>query len=689
MKEKMIIKTKNKKNYISIVPVLFLIVQIIFITYTNLFCIPDTMDNDSAKLFIHAMEMWKNKSIFISSWINQTTLEIDCPLFLAVPLYGISNNIYISFGISNLILMILLLIVVYRLLKKLEMSFEIIMTTLVLLLIPYSFGQLLYYNMTLFGGAQYIVKILVPLLFIDSLTETKSNGTKVKKFCVNILLIILFFFSVLCAVSGREYIYLTGLFPVMCCYIWSGFLNKKSIKKSIFDKEIIICCILTALTLIGIGISHFKQVGSSTEKAVIVTIHNFTDVLIESIRSYFEILGCFPYNPLSVTSLSGVGYLLKTVFAIIVLICMISGIIEGIKKLLYADKESVIISSFAALIITNFIVLVFSGRTGEPRYLTSSIITGILLTGYEFNKILKNKQNRLSINHLFILRLSILLYICLMMSMSDITVVRGECFPPKIEDNNKLETLISYIEKYDEKTIIFLSDTDSAELLRTMDHDSGRLYFAYKTDDDGNTKKGLVVNDYYQDLTDASRLEDEHLLVVNSLFSDIEQLPGYLRKLYTPIDEYQNFTIYKAEKNRMDGISGISYNDNSRDYCYSDDYTIYEGEISDEGRLEASGKNDYVISSYYLGYYTGNIDIIMHYSGKKQDDLKAEKIGVMELWDTDSHELIESEELTPINEYGTIKMENVKLNNQNTVLKVYLDEGCVISIESFDYNKHD
>ena len=96
-------KKRSMNNGLTIVLAVFLAVQCILTVFANLVLITENIDCDIAKLYVHAVEMWRNGRILIPGWSYLTTLELDCPLLFAVPLYGLTGNIFLSFGISNII----------------------------------------------------------------------------------------------------------------------------------------------------------------------------------------------------------------------------------------------------------------------------------------------------------------------------------------------------------------------------------------------------------------------------------------------------------------------------------------------------------------------------------------------------------------------------------------------------------
>ncbi len=669
----------KKKSYTEIILIGLLCLQAVFIIYTNLFGIPETMDNDTAKLFVHAIEMWRNKTAFIPSWINQTTLEIDCPLFLAVFIYGITGNIYISFGIADIVLTVLLLYTVYRILKRLNIKNEVILFTFLLILIPYSFGQLLYYNMTFFSGGQYLVKTLVPLLLIDLISDDISG-----KIRYNLTGILLYFLCFICAVSSSLYVFLTGIMPVFACYIWCGFFNKEKIKENLLRRQTILCFFVTAFSAAGVLVSHINHVGSSTQDTTLISVKNAITGLLNIPGSWLELLGAFPYDTMPFLSLTAISYVMRAFLALLIISAVVCNIVKTIRSLKGAKEDMFVKAAFIVIILFNMIILWFTGRSGEARYFTCSVVIGLILAGSLYTCCDSNEDDKRA----DIIRPALILLVAVVAILSDIKVLKGDCYPGKTGDNLKLISLSGVIAGYPERTVFFLNDTDAAEMMRAFDHDSGRIYLAYKTDSDIYNESGVKANDYYADITDASRLDNDHLMIVNEYYGSTDLLPDYMKDLYTEADRFQNFAIYKASVNRMDGLSGYEYNDHSKDYCYSTGYTIYNGMITIDGRLSAVGNDDYVISSSYLGPYTGELDIRMHYSGMAEDGQPGETIGKLEVWDGDTHELIGSGEVTGDGTDSEFAIEGIKLRSQNPVMKLYLNGNCSIDIESFEYDKH-
>ena len=160
----------------GVVLAIAVVLQFGFIAYANLFTIREVMDNDMAKLFVHIAEMWRTKSVIIPGWVYDTTVEIDCSSVLAVFIYGITGDIYISFGIANIIFLSLYLYIIARFAEVAGFTPEAGRLAMLAVMIPYSFGQLLYFDMMFFGGAYYCMKVAVRYIFLYRVMSLESAG---------------------------------------------------------------------------------------------------------------------------------------------------------------------------------------------------------------------------------------------------------------------------------------------------------------------------------------------------------------------------------------------------------------------------------------------------------------------------------------------------------------------------------
>ena len=70
-----------------------LLVQVLIWIYFN-FHYQFVNDNDHAKVLYKTIAMWEEKKMVIPNWIYMTTGEWDNPCLLALPLYGLTGNLF-------------------------------------------------------------------------------------------------------------------------------------------------------------------------------------------------------------------------------------------------------------------------------------------------------------------------------------------------------------------------------------------------------------------------------------------------------------------------------------------------------------------------------------------------------------------------------------------------------------------
>ena len=565
--------------------------------------------------------------------------------------------------------------IVYLIMKQKDVSLPVIVFTCTLMIIPYSFGQLLSYNMTYFAGGQYAVKILVPLLLLYLLNADNKNRP-----LWFVLAAVCCFLNLVCGVSGGPYTFLSGSLPVMtgCFFAW---LCGKEKKPVLISRNTILCAAVTILSGMGVIISHLKNVGTSSMSMNLITFDQVTDSFFEIFRSYFEYLGSFPYDRIPVISMQGIMHTFRGVWALL----LMAGVIFYLRKVFsgaFDEERTADVQGTEAglifVVLFNFIILWFTGAGTQPRYLAVTVAVLIILEGLFADWLIRKDaaRTRRPVRFLFAAVFIMLILIC---ALSDIDVIKGNCFPAQKTENEKIRGLIGELGGYEEKQVIFLDDTSTAEIARLMDYGSKKTYLAYNTTEDSFNYRGVIVNDYYMDITDASNLEDEHILVVNEDIAQIGQLPEYMADLYEEAGEYGNFRIYRAKKSLMDGVSGISYNDHAIDYCFTDGYEIKSGEIDKDGRLAATGDGGQVIASPLLGERRGTLDLTVYFDAKGDE----ETAGRIEVWDIYSHEMTATADLFADESKAEIR--GLPLDGRNLAVSVVLNEGSEADIEKFEY----
>ena len=677
-----IIKKFKSFTVIDYCMLLILGIQFVFVIYSDLVCVPINMDNDASKTFVRAMEVWKQKTIYLPNWSQMTTLETGNPTILAVFFYGLFKDIYLAYTSANIVMLLLFLCVFYCLFKRLNVNTTGAMFGMVLLMTPLSFGQLLYYNMMFYAVGAYSFRMIIPLLMILLLTEDYEN-LKLWQWILTLLLTCTMVF--LCAISTGVYVFITAIFPTIIVYIWMDVLKREHIWSNLFCKSNVSCFAVLITFIAGLGIYYSQSLMASGMDKDLISIYDFSTSLGYILPGFMEMFGALPYNGGSIMSLSGVMYMLRMVLAVIAFGVLVKYGISCLKNMFQNQNEindnkaeKLITSMLFMIAFVAVIICVATGTGNQVRYLLLTMVPVLVFLGCEISNLIQyNKFGRLQ---KIVFSIAMVVAVVLVVILSDKAVIKGEGYPPQKSDNEKLMQVRELIDTMPEKQIYFLNDAASAENMRLFDYGSDRVYTSYMLTADEWNGTGVVVHDYYLNITDAASMDENNLMIVNENLASYDQMPVYLQNIYTEVDSYQNFHIYKSDKNRLDGVIGYSHNEVSKDYCYSDGYVIYQGEIDDIGNLQAVGNDDYVVASPLLGDASGEVCVTMNYESALSGEL-----GRLEVWDGYSHELIAEQTINGAE--GSVSIPGISLDGRNLVVKVWINKDCEIGISDFIYQR--
>ncbi|MCR5221674.1 MAG: hypothetical protein K6D90_02290 [Lachnospiraceae bacterium] len=669
-----LIKTKWKWTEVAILCAL--LIEFLFVVYANLFKIPATLDNDVAKLFTHAIEIWNTKKIFIPTWVNETMLELDTSLLFAVPIYGLCKNIYVAFGLSNILILLAYYFLFTSLLKRMNQSVSVILIACSLLTIPYSFGQLMYFDMMFFAGGFYGIKILLPLMLVWLLT-TPVNERKVLFWIMAALSTA---FSFIFSVSTGPYILLCGIIPVVICYVWfsAGEMKngKELFSKWLFSLSNLLLYAQGIVAVLGIYISGKMQVDSTGSSMALLDIRHFVENLQNLAMGYMEQFAAFPANAVKVMSVTGISSFAHFVMAVLALIGLIAMTVRHFKRLKYTSEigaSQIVVYYLLILFLWNVLILLVCNVSSGSRYLLMPLVPMIPLIALYYRDLVVKVQGTVQRGLLHAAFFALIVVVGL---LSDYAILKDDCNPPMAAENAKYDAVATLIDKYPEQQIFMLNDMGMSEYLRVADYDSGREYLSYMP-----KEGGVFVHDYYESRTDASYFEQAHLLLADEYKGSIDELPPYLKDCYEEVDSYQNIRIYRASVNRMDGARGYAANAHSVDYCYTPGYTIANGELTEDGSLLVTGNGDVCISSPWMNCAATKLTVSLGYETDPGDGVS----GSLQVWDGNTHEMIASAPLTADAQEAVI--EDLALNGCDIVVQVVVDENKTVSLKRFTYDR--
>ncbi len=669
-----LIKTKWKWTEVAILCALLL--EFLFVVYANLVKIPATMDNDVAKLFTHAIEIWNTKKIFIPNWVNETMLELDTALLFAVPIYGLCGNIYVAFGLSNVLILLAFYFFFSGILRRMNQPLSVILISCGLLTIPYSFGQLLYFNMMFFSGGFYGIKILLPLMLVWLLT-TPVNERKVLFWIIAVISVA---FSFIFSVSTGPYSLLCAIFPVAICYLWFSVgemgKGKELLSGWLFSIPNLLLYAQGIAAIFGIYVSGKMQVDSTGSNMKILDYHDFIVNVQYIFSDFFELIGSFPNGAVKIMSVKGISSFAHFLVALLALIAIIAIVAKYFRRLKHTQEIAISQKSIYYLLcvfLWNMLVLLVCEIMGQCRYLLMGLVPMIPLIVAFYREMVIKVAGTVQRGFLHLAFFGLLV---LMALLSDYTILQDDCIPQMIGENRKYNAVVDLIRNDPERQVFLWNDEGMAEYLRVFDYKSGREYLAYMEADGG-----VSVHDYYADRTDASYFTPDHILLINDNNGSIDDLPVFLRDCYTEVDSYQDIHIYRASINRMDGVSGYRFNPHSIDYCYSSGYVIQNGELDAEGALLVKGNGEACISSPWLSCAAQQLRIMVDYETVSG----AGEVGQLQVWDADRHELIASAALLADSVETVI--EDLELQDRNIAVQVVVNNGASLKIRRFVYDR--
>lgn len=365
-----------------------LVIQIAMIAYFNLRDIRNSLDNDCAITIYHFREVIRNGTLNLQNWNHTTSLELDATFLFAWPLYYIVRDIFTAVGIANLIYMMLYIIVIGGILRCVHVNRKYILITLCLVLTPYAFGMLDYFNMLFYGVTFYGLKTLIPLLCIwNLLLLEQQSTTRREKWGKAVVLCVYLFFLFITSFSTGIYVMLCGIFPICCCVLldiwksgkWNGRYNWRQAGVLLGSLPVfIVGCML-----------HQKYYGLTSRFNMKLTkIENYAINFRACVRGIFDLFGATISDDIEVLTINGIWYCLKMAFVVLLVFVWL----YNLRFLFQKHEKGMIREILAILPLFNFLVLLMAdSRYGtntniEYRYYLIGAVPMLLLLGIQIDE---------------------------------------------------------------------------------------------------------------------------------------------------------------------------------------------------------------------------------------------------------------------------------------------------------------
>ena len=376
------LKTENK-IVLALLLILF-VFQYITLCYFNLFEEAGHMGFDSSWVYLRSTMMWNQKALMSSQWIETSNNFLDTSCLPATLLYGITGNIFLSFGMANIFILTGIIVCIYSIFRLLDQKLSGCLVTVNLILCPYLMNgfaranDLSYFGNMLGGAAYYSLRILTILLIIREFIRLRKNAR------MGLLGMVAFPLCFLAGASSGIYLFLMVLLPYLAFEIESSFI--RNTLKNLFSKEAIYCYLCTAFIVLGkwaaIHVLHFTSIDSTRTWTPISMIwNNFGAVIqgllklttslpeISTTEQIISIPGLFRVFPLFVTFIMGLSIVVAA---------------REVKKDWF-EKHGFLLLAINIIVI-NFVMfglfnVVYGSLIFEERYLVSTFVIIAMITG--------------------------------------------------------------------------------------------------------------------------------------------------------------------------------------------------------------------------------------------------------------------------------------------------------------------
>ena len=641
--------------------------QILFLMFSNIVYMKGMVDYDSSCALLHAMEIWKQKTLFISDWGYQTTIDLDSIVGLVAILYGISGNIFIAQALGNNIIIALYVYVLIRIFKNIDVSIFSTAFGIFIFFIPYSLVQLGYVPMLFSNGAFYTIRGLIPLLLLGIVLEIQ-NEVKVQRYIFRyIFLCIMAFFS---GLSSGVYILMCGIFPFIvyeCIQtLISGNIHNLNNKRL---KAISVVCICSIIGVVSERIWGFT---TKATNMVLVDRTNWVANISSCIVGIYELFGgVVTEGKVPLLSLSGVNVLCNWFLTTIYLSIAIYMLVQCVRKKSVDLLSGFILSVFVInILVLTLLFTTYGGGTFEFRYHIIPMLLVLILSVKRIDALFE-VNNILSKNViLFILCASVLISAII----GDFNCSKEWSISMPQSEVRKIEEVIQVLEENEIGLVVVIGE-DNTKLGRKMRVFSNDIDCII-TGNNGKSGAPTWWGGTKKKLDNATHPETIAIVTQSDVY---DTLPSYLKKSGRLLESVEDVNIYSINKSMFDYVSGFLNTDNNVvDFAYSPGYKTNNAELTDAGTLLSNGIEGFIMWGPYCDGVEGNWNITINYHIREysmEEDCAAfnlsragyDKASVMMEVDR-TH----------------VTMENVSISDLDNQLefRIWVPEGMIIEIES-------
>ncbi|MCR5251556.1 MAG: hypothetical protein K6E50_13220 [Lachnospiraceae bacterium] len=562
-----------------------LIAQIGFILYMNLFRADTIIDYDSSSAYMHEMEMGSQGRIFPAEYGYQRSLDLDSGALVSALLYRFTGDIFLSRGITNILVVFLYIYVINTILANAGVSRTWKCFGMLLFLIPYSMIMLGYWRMLFAGGGFFALRALVPLLLI-SVVQDIDKGKELKKYAARAVLLLLFVF--LAGMSSGAYILMCALCPLILWEFVNAFL--KADCHELRSKRMILAVLALGTSVMGIVLRRALGLPAIADRKSLLTSDKWIDAMLSAFAGIFELFGGLTiHENVSLFSAEGIGTAVDFLVTLILLVAIPYTIVKCVKKKEISNMSGYILS----LMLVNalmfcFVDLKYGETVYESRYhlvpmLPAFILLAMMLEDLSAGKSLKKIQTGT-------LQLMI-------MGLFAASLLYGDAqwvYAKTALGSGELKELNAVMEAEGIKTAFIVGD-DNKVLGRKLRVYSRDVHYIVLSD--GAASAWQTVFGGTSRYLDHSMQEGKTAVIASP--EAYESLPDHLVRGMSYLKDYNGLQIHVSEQSRFDCVGGIvAEKDRVEDFPYSPGYAFENALIDEEGVLVMKAGGGDLYSSY-------------------------------------------------------------------------------------------
>lgn len=650
---------------------LILFVQIVILLYLNLFKLDHFLGYDCSVYYLQAIEMWKQRTMFPSNWVYQTTLLLDSPVILAAPLYGLFNNIFVAYGVSISILSCIFFIVVEGIMKRLGMTVRAKLIAVVVLLTPFAgnsdaSNNLSYYPMMYFAHGAYIFKITIIFLIYETfLMIDQQESTVIQKVSIICSVVACLF----CGFSSGIYILIFGIMPVVGYYILRGIYKDRWKNYGFQEVFFLIACSIAQFAGKMLA-KYWIGFESRDSQTIWVSLEKFWEDLQSIFLGWLKLMGALPVSAeVPVLSGEGIGFAVRMGICFIVTV----GSVVLIKNKVARHEEKFIF--WSVILALNILIFVPIYTTyGAPIFEERYLIPVFIIVSLFFATWLDQQND--AINHSF-RRVSVVL------SMLCLIISNVSCYRMIFASQNQFDVMKQIKDKIADSgaEVVYVIGSDLGILGRNMRVvDTSKIY---KYSDDGVSPHHWGDYTYYDE---NSEYTGQTLLICTS--TTFEQLPQYYTARCLEVDQVDNICIYESQQNIFDFASGLYDDQYNIDFPYTPNIRLSEhGRLTSDGIFVTDGTEEYALwGPYYVIEKPGIYDFTLKYVVENYANGIGNSVGIFDVAINNGQSILQQADIA-VNA-TSITLKDVEITDEMVgsplEYRVYTSKGASIEIKSID-----